>query len=139
MIFTREKTLHFQHCDPAGIIFFPQYFVLFHEVLEDWFTFGLEQPYGEYVRIQRMGVPAVKADAEFLSQAWLGDTLRMELQAVRLGTSSLDYEVEAWREETLCARGSSTVVQISLDTRRPVAFTGELRTRMERYLPRSGM
>jgi 4-hydroxybenzoyl-CoA thioesterase len=139
MIFTRDKTLHFQHCDPAGIIFFPQYFVLFHEVLEDWFTFGLEQPYGEYVRLRRMGVPAVKADAEFLSQAWLGDTLRMELQVVRLGTSSLDYEVEAWREDTLCARGSSTVVQISLETRRPVAFTGDLRARIERYLPRAGM
>ena len=60
MRFVREKTLHFQHCDPAGIIFYPQYFVLFHEVLENWWTEGLGIPYGDYIRRQRLGVPAVR-------------------------------------------------------------------------------
>lgn len=68
MLFIREKTLHFQHCDPAGIIFFP-----------------------------------------------------------RLGQSSLDYTVEAWVNDALCAHAHTTVVQMSLDTRRAVPFDDELR------------
>lgn len=134
MRFIREKTLHFQHCDPAGIIFYPQYFVLFHEVLENWWTEGLGIPYGDYIRRQRLGVPAVRTEAEFFAQAWLGDVLRFELICTRLGQSSLDYRIEAWRDETLCARGTCTVVQSSLETRKSVPFTGSLRERLQAFL-----
>jgi 4-hydroxybenzoyl-CoA thioesterase len=40
-VFVREKRVRFHHCDPAGIVFYPQYFVLFHELMEDWFREGL--------------------------------------------------------------------------------------------------
>jgi 4-hydroxybenzoyl-CoA thioesterase len=134
MRFIREKTLHFQHCDPAGIIFYPQYFVLFHEVLENWWTEGLGIPYGDYIRRHRLGVPAVHTEAEFLAQAWLGDVLRFELAVTRLGQSSLDYRIDAWRGETLCARGKCTVVQTSLETRKSVPFTGSLRESLQTFL-----
>lgn len=32
MIFRTEKLIRLQHCDPAGIVFYPQYFVLFQEL-----------------------------------------------------------------------------------------------------------
>ena len=38
--FKSQKLIRFQHCDPAGIVFYPQYFVLFHELIEDWFNDG---------------------------------------------------------------------------------------------------
>jgi len=136
MLFIREKTLHFQHCDPAGIIFYPQYFVIFHEVLEEWFTDGLQTPYGDYIRHRRLGVPAVKTSAEFLQQAFLGDVLRCELQCTRLGASSLDYTVEARVAGALCARVHTTVVQMSLESRRAVPFDAELRARLTAFLPR---
>ncbi len=134
MIFERTKTIRFQHCDPAGIIFYPQYFVLFHEVMEDWFTEGLATPYGDYIRQQRLGVPAVKADAEFMTQAYLGERLRCELRCTRLGNSSLDYQVEAWCGDELRARGRATVVQMSLETRRSVPFSPTLRARIEKFV-----
>ena len=28
MIFERKKLIRFHHCDPAGIVFYPQYLVL---------------------------------------------------------------------------------------------------------------
>lgn len=139
MLFVREKTLHFQHCDPAGIIFYPQYFVLFHEVLEEWFTHALHTPYGEYVRLRRLGVPAVKTTAEFTRQVYLGDVLRCELQVTRLGASSLDYVIEGWHGEDLCARAHTTVVQMSLETRRAVPFDDTLRARIAACLPASAL
>jgi 4-hydroxybenzoyl-CoA thioesterase len=40
-VFVRDKRVRFQHCDPAGIVFYPQYFVMIHELMEDWFTEAL--------------------------------------------------------------------------------------------------
>ena len=34
--FESQKLVRFQHCDPAGIVFYPQYFVLVHELIEDF-------------------------------------------------------------------------------------------------------
>lgn len=133
MHFVREKTLHFQHCDPAGIIFYPQYFVIAHEVMEDWFTHALATPYGDYIRAQRLGVPAVKTAAEFVTQALLGETLRCELRCARLGNSSLDYSVEVKCGETLRARIETTVVQMSLESRRAVPFSPALRARIAEF------
>ena len=134
MWFERTRTIRFHHCDPAAIIFYPQYFVLFHELLEEWFTDGLGTPYGEYIRVARLGVPAVKAECEFFTQCGLGDAVRFRLQPTRLGTSSLGYTGEAWGGEELRARAAITVVQMSLETRRSVPFAPDLRARIEAFL-----
>ena len=36
MKFTTQKRVRFHHCDPAGIVFYPQFYVLLHEVQEDF-------------------------------------------------------------------------------------------------------
>ena len=86
MWFERLKVIRFHHCDPAAIIFYPQYFVLFHELMEEWFSEGLNTNYGEYIRVARLGVPAVKAECEFVAQSKLGDEVNFRLHPTRLGT-----------------------------------------------------
>ena len=134
MWFEREKLIRFSHCDPATIIFYPQYFVLFHDLMEDWFGEGLGMDYGEYIRECRLGVPAVRAECEFLSQAKLGDRVRFRLEPVRLGTASLELAGEVLDGDELRARARITVVQISLDTRRAVPFADPLRERITAFL-----
>lgn len=134
MWFARDKLIRFNHCDPAAIIFYPQYFVLFHELMEDWFNEALDTPYGEYIRTARLGVPAVRADCEFLSQSRLGDVVRFQLEPVRLGNSSLAFEGEAWGGDELRARARITVVQMSLESRRAVPFDDRLRAQIARYV-----
>ena len=41
MIFEREQLIRFSHCDPAGIVSFPQYLVLVDGHVEDSFDDGL--------------------------------------------------------------------------------------------------
>ena len=36
--FERERLVRFSDCDPAGIVFYPQYFVMFNGLVEDWVT-----------------------------------------------------------------------------------------------------
>ena len=40
-VFERDVLIRFSHCDPAGIVFFPQYLVMFNNHVEDWVTDGL--------------------------------------------------------------------------------------------------
>lgn len=134
MWFERRKVIRFHHCDPAAIIFFPQYFVLFHELMEEWFTEGLQSDYGEYVRNARLGVPAVKAACEFFAPSQLGDVVDFRLQPTRLGSSSLAFVGEATGSGELRARAHITVVQMSLDTRKSVPFAAPLRARITTYL-----
>lgn len=137
MWFARDRLIRFNHCDPAAIIFYPQYFVLFHELMEDWFNEALDTNYGEYIRSARLGVPAVRADCEFLSQSRLGDVVRFQLEPIRLGNSSLSFEGEAWGSDELRARARITVVQTSLDSRRAVPFDARLRANIARFVRRS--
>lgn len=120
--------------DPAAIVFYLQYVILFHEMLEDWFNDGLGTDYGHYIRVERLGVPAVRTACEFLAQMRMGERLSLRLWCTRLGTSSLDYMIEAWCAEELRARASTTVVQMSLESRRSVPWSVALRARIEPYL-----
>ena len=138
MWFERTKTIRFHHCDPAAIIFYPQYFVLFHELMEEWFTEGLQTNYGAYIREQRLGVPAVRAECEFTAQSRLGDEELFRLQPVTLGKSSLAFIAEAVAGEELRARAHITVVQMSLESRKSVPFDPTLRGRIEAFLPPAG-
>ena len=39
--FYSDMLVRFSHCDPAGIVFYPQYFIMFNGLVEDWFNQGL--------------------------------------------------------------------------------------------------
>ena len=67
-MFVKEKLIRFQHCDPAGIVFYPHYFVLFHELVEDWFNEGIGESYAQFVKHHGMGLPTVKVECEFLTE-----------------------------------------------------------------------
>src|SRR5476649_217235 len=41
-VFYSDTLVRFSHCDPAGIIFYPHYFVMFNGLVEDWCNHALE-------------------------------------------------------------------------------------------------
>ena len=66
--FERKRLVRFAHCDPAGIIFFPQYLVLVNDLVEDWLGEGLGVPNAELILRRRIGTPptpsAMSSDSE---------------------------------------------------------------------------
>jgi 4-hydroxybenzoyl-CoA thioesterase len=53
--------IRFSDCDPAGIVFYPQYFVMFNGLVEDWFDDGLQIGYERLVAQRRIGLPTVRS------------------------------------------------------------------------------
>ncbi len=91
--FVRPKRIRFAHCDPAGIVFYPQYFMLFNELVEDWFTDVLKAPWNELHFERHMGSPMVHLECDFVSPCRLGEMLILELEVTRIGRSSIELAV----------------------------------------------
>lgn len=133
-VFERQKLIRLQHCDPAGIVFYPQYFLLFNELVEDWFNEGLGIDFAHLHATQRLGIPLARVEAEFFAPSRQGEHLTMRLAVTEIGNSSLRLAISAHGaagEERV--RATLIVVQASLDTRRSVPFAPEVRARLERF------
>ncbi|GJH29378.1 thioesterase family protein [Caballeronia novacaledonica] len=130
MTFRVQKSVRFHHCDPAGIVFYPQYFVMFHELLEDWFTDGLGIRYSELIGNQRRGIPTVKMDVDFIQASKLGDLLTFSLVVVKVGGSSIALRLSAEKDGAPCVRIEQVIVLCDLDSLKPVRVDNVLRKKM---------
>ena len=130
--FVVDKYVRFAHCDPAGIIFYPQYFVLAHDSKEDWFREGVGYPFEQMVTRDRRGFPIVKLDAEFARPSRLGERLQFELSVRSVGATSLrlSYRCLCGSEERM--RMHSVLVMVNIDAGTPVPIPDGLR---ERFAP----
>lgn len=110
MSFTIDIPVRFKDCDPAGIVFFPRYFEMINDVIEDWFGTGLDYPYPELVRVN--GVPTVEIGASFTAPSLHGDLLMFRLTPTRVGRSSVTVELTAHCGDELRLRSTATLVHI---------------------------
>jgi len=131
--FETDKLIRFHHCDPAGIVFYPQYFVLFNELVEDWFNGGLRMDFGNFHAVDRLGVPMAHIECDFLSPSKVGEVLRFRLAVKKIGTSSLTLAVDARAADEVRVRATLVVVLASLDAHRPVPFPAEFREKLARF------
>jgi 4-hydroxybenzoyl-CoA thioesterase len=91
--FSRTRQIRFSDCDPAGIVFYPQYFVMFNGLVEDWVSEGLGISYRELVIERRVGLPTVHVDADFRAVSQMGDTVTLSLGVARIGARSLTLDL----------------------------------------------
>jgi len=78
------------YCDPAGIVYFPRFFEMFHAAMETWFGRALGLPYDEVITGRKIGFPAVHTEADFKRTTRFGERIAVELRVAKLGTSSLE-------------------------------------------------
>ena len=95
MPYERDKLIRFHHCDPAGIVFYPQYFVLMNELVEDWFDDGLGHPFSTFHGAERLGLPMAHLECDFFAPSRVGDRLKFRLEVEKIGNSSMTLAVTA--------------------------------------------
>jgi 4-hydroxybenzoyl-CoA thioesterase len=113
-----------------------QYFVLFHELIEDWFNDGLRVNYADFIAVRKLGVPTVRMEVDFVAPSKIGDTLQMRLAVKRIGTRSIVLSLAAFAGDVLRVRVQQTIVLFSLERRQSVAIPDELRRRLSLFLTR---
>ncbi len=133
MHFEREQLIRFSHCDPAGIVFFPQYFVMFNGLVEDWFDEGLGLGYARVVVQRRIGLPTVALKCEFQIPSRMGERVQLRLAVERLGRSSITLELECRRAGEPRVRMQQVLVTTALDAGQAVAMPDDIRAAIERF------
>lgn len=138
--FERPMRIRFAHCDPAGIVFFPQYLVMFNNLVEDWVTEGLGISYAELVSVRRIGMPTVSLQCEFKAVSRLGDDVTLALAPTRIGGASLRlalscFDATAERATAERVQIAQVIVFTDLNTHRPVPIPADLRRAMLAFQP----
>lgn len=94
-MFSTQIKVRFNHCDPAGIVFYPRYYEMFNQVVEEWFEEQLGFDFKMLGSEYNAGVPVVSLDVDFMGASRLGDILTFELLVDDVGTSSIKLQIEA--------------------------------------------
>lgn len=132
MLYSRMIRVEFNHCDPAGIVFYPRYFEMTNSVVENFFRDVAGTPY-EAMMARGEGVPTARVDVTFHAPSRLGDLLDWRMEVRRLGRSALDLGLEAHGPDTCRLSAALTLVQIG-GTGRPLPWSDAVRQRIATFM-----
>ena len=131
--FVRIVPVRFAHCDPAGIVFYPQFFALVNEMVEDWFAYPLGCSFRKLHIEQGKAIPTARFEANFLSPCRLGDELNQRLAVSYLGRTSCRLAHTATVMGEVKARFVQTLVFVDGHTMKPEPWPERLREKMAEY------
>jgi 4-hydroxybenzoyl-CoA thioesterase len=94
MAYARTVPVEFNHCDPAGIVFYPRYFEMVNSVVENFFLDDVGHSFARMMD-EGAGVPTARIEANFRSPSRLGDRLDFTLDVTRVGGASVTFAISA--------------------------------------------
>lgn len=135
-VFARERLIRFSDCDPAGIVFYPQYFVMFNGLVEDWVSEGLGIGFRHLVIERQVGLPTVRLEADFRAISRMGDRVELALRVERLGSRSitLDSRCTSLDGGELRMQMRQVLVCTSLATHQAIELPADMREAIGRGL-----
>ena len=139
--FERTVRIRFGHCDPAGIVFYPQYLVLINGLVEDWLDAspvegGLGLGFADLIGRRRVGLPTVRLECDFRAVSRMGDDVVFALEVERLGSRSLTLAIDVrGLPGDLRLQARVVIVTTSLDHHRAIALPDDLRAAVLAFRP----
>jgi 4-hydroxybenzoyl-CoA thioesterase len=130
MIYTRVIPVEFNHCDPAGIVFYPRYFEMTNSVVENFFAEVVGHSFGAMMEAGE-GVPTARLEANFKAPSRLGDRLEWSLQVMRVGGTSVNFLLTAAVEGAVRLTADITLVWVA--ARRPTPWPEAIRAKLVAY------
>lgn len=127
MAFRTQRKVRFQHCDPAGIVFYPRYFEMINSVVEDWFEEVVQHDFNLLHIETGTGVPTAAIDTQFHAPSRLGELLNFELMVQSVGRSSVTIQIVAYCGEQKRLASDSTLVFVDLSSGKPMPWTEAIR------------
>ena len=129
-----EIEIEFGECDPAGIVYFPNYYRYFDNATARLVSAALGMNKRHWTTHHGVaGIPVVDIRTTFRAPSRFGDRVRIESRIVKLGGSSLTVGHRLSNGETLGVEGEETRVWLSIDgdRLRPRPIPDEVRAALE--------
>jgi 4-hydroxybenzoyl-CoA thioesterase len=131
--FQREVLVRFGHCDAAGWVFYPRYFEMISDFVEDWFEDGLAASAPGLFHHKQILTPSVHFTVDFIKPTRYGERLTFNLWTVKAGTTSCELRIEASHQGELRMHAKQVLVFISAASARATPIPPELISRMQRF------
>lgn len=134
--FVRSSKVRFEDCDSAGIVFYPNYFLMLNRLVEDWFADALGVPWGVMHLERKLGVPTVNMQVAFKKPSRIDDVLEWSLEVRKLGSSSftLAVRVNCKGEERIVIETALVMADLVADGVTSREIPADIRAGMESYL-----
>lgn len=130
-MYERLIQIEFNHCDPAGIVFYPRYFEMVNSVIENFFADVVGRSFAQMHNGAENGVPTVAIETSFQRPSRLGDKVLFSLKIEKIGGSSLQMLIEGRGPEGLRLTVRITVAWI--DRMKAAPWPAEMRAALESY------
>jgi 4-hydroxybenzoyl-CoA thioesterase len=127
--YRRAIPVEFNHCDPAGIVFYPRYFEMMNSVVENFFREAVGYPFARMMA-DGVGVPVVRLAIDFRAPSRLGEVLDWTLAVREVGRSSARLGLAARSGDGERLRADLTLAFASLEAR-ALPWPDWLRPRLE--------
>ena len=127
MIYTRIMAVEFNHCDPAGIVFYPRYFEMTNSLVENFFADVMGHSYGRMMDLGQ-GVPTARLEVNFRLPSRLGDRLEWQLEVARVGGASVSFVATAMVGDQTRVTADLTLVWVSVGN--PTPWPDAMRARL---------
>jgi len=137
-VFRNTVRVRFKHCDAAGIVFYPRYFEMLNDFIEDWFAEALDWPFEAMHLSGHAGIPTAALQCRFTAPSRLGEQLTRELRVTHLGRSSFGVTIRfmgpGGADDDMRMTIDQRLVCVDTRTMTPQPLPEPVRTAMERYL-----
>ncbi len=119
-MFSYSRKIRLQETDAAGVLFFANYFSLFHEAFESFLeAAGLDL--AKIIRGNEYLLPIAHAEADYTAPLFLGDTIEIKLGVEKIKKSSFVIVSSFIKNNKTCAAVLKTVhVSIDAKTRKKI-------------------
>ena len=131
-MYERLIQIEFNHCDPAGIVFYPRYFEMVNSVIENFFADVVGRSFAQMHNGAANGVPTVAIETSFQRPSRLGDKVLFSLAVEKIGGSSLLMRIEGRGPDGVRLTVRITVAWI--DRMKAAPWPSDMRAALEHYM-----
>ena len=133
-VFEVERRVRHGHTDPAGIVYYPRYFEMINDTVEDFFREALGRPFGEWHLRKDTGVPTVHVETSFHAPSYCDDVLMFSLRISKLGRSSATFDITAACGDERRLTAALTIAHVAVGEMKAVPFSEALRSDLGAFL-----
>lgn len=126
-MFRRQELIRFQHCDPAGIVFYPRYVEMINATVEDWFAGVVGVDFAKIHVEMQSAIPVASLQVDFRAPCRLGEILQFDLVVERIGTSSIHLSIARAIDDAPKFAARVSLVHVSKEDHRPRAWPDWMR------------
>ncbi len=132
--YSSHQIVRFQHCDPAGIVFYPRYYEMLNLTVEHFFEEQIGFSFNQLHVDLHVTVPTVRIETDFFEASWMEDRLDFQLRLDRIGRSSLAFNISCRCGEEERLKAIITLVCIDFTKKKAVPWPAPIRARIEELM-----